>query len=147
MSSKIKLLSFLALLIGITSQQLTLAVGGGGGGAASDSIPLPTTNYSATVTDSTSISLKAERLSWNGKVYFDTQVGNSKIVIPFEKVGQLTIKRSAKNTPQDYVLGEFELLDGQTVEALLLMDSKLYGQTSFGNFELFVRDLEQISFN
>ncbi|MBL0691384.1 MAG: hypothetical protein JJV97_03545 [SAR324 cluster bacterium] len=140
----LSLIAFLSIFI---TQSINLfAVGGGSSSESSIDIPLPAQNYFATITDVLKIVVDGNRISWNGKIYLEGMLGHAKVSVPFEKINRITIEGPASAVDNGHMLAKVKLIDDQQVEILLLMNSKFYGQTSFGEFEVFIKDLKIIDF-
>ncbi len=129
---------------------------GGGNEATKSNIPIPEQNFTATVEDASGQSLEAKRFTWEGKVHFRATYGSATITLPFEKLRRLTVSlpfakvRSVTVGPAadrpELIAARITLRSGETVAVLLDRTSKLYGETKFGEYEIFLKDVARITF-
>jgi hypothetical protein len=119
---------------------------GGGGGSTEKVIPIPEKNYTVNVTDTRGAKVEAKRFTWEGKVHFQGQFGQATVTVAFPKVQSVQIVPSAPTGNANLILTKMTLRGGDTVDLLLERTSKVYGETKFGTYEIFVRDLAQIEF-
>ena len=120
---------------------------GGGDGDSDSSIPIPQRNFTVKVTDAKGQSLEANRFTWEGKVHFRGLFGNATITLPFLKLKSLKVLRGAKAANPDQIAATVVLKSGETVDLSLDSTSKCYGETRFGNYEIFFKDIGEIVFN
>jgi hypothetical protein len=109
---------------------LLMGMGGGSGPANEKIVPIPDKNYTVQVTDSRSAKVEARRFTWEGKVYFQGQYGQA----------------SAATTSPNLIMAKMTLTTGETLDIALDRSSKCYGETSFGTYEIFVRDVTVLQF-
>lgn len=107
---------------------------------------LPASNFSALIEDNQSVQTFVSQLNWNGKLYIEAQHGSSKITIPFEKIQSLQITDKATTTPESN-LAVVVLKNQTSLEIALDRKSKLYGMAEFGQIEIVVNVLRQVTFN
>lgn len=119
---------------------------GGGNGGAEKQIPIPQKNFTVVVTDSHGQKATAERFTWEGKVSFQGQYGSATITLPFQKVQSVKVIPAQANIPATQVLTKMTLRSGETLDLTLDRTSKCYGETSFGNYEIFLKDIGEIQF-
>jgi len=140
----LKRLSLLAAFI-LSFQGIGFSLGSDSGNAVNQ-IPLPEINYSVILTDRQNVQTTAKRVSWDGKVYLQGKRGNSLTTIPFEKVNQIEV--SLDKTPEGgSVAAKITLKSGETIDLNIKGNSKFFGETSFGKFEIYLRDIQKILFN
>ncbi|MBI4081407.1 MAG: hypothetical protein HY423_02225 [Candidatus Lambdaproteobacteria bacterium] len=136
---------------GVVAAALVLAaavwsLGLGDSGSGAKTIPIPEKNYTATVTDLKGNIIEAERFSWDGHVYFKAQYGNATITLPFTKVKSLKVLADAKTALPEQVLARVTLQVGETIDVAMDRTSKAYGDTRYGSYEIFLKDLSEITF-
>jgi hypothetical protein len=123
-----------------------MGMGGGSGPANEKIVPIPDKNYTVQVTDSRSAKVEARRFTWEGKVYFQGQYGQATVTLPFPKVKSVQIVPSAATTSPNLIMAKMTLTTGETLDIALDRSSKCYGETSFGTYEIFVRDVTVLQF-
>jgi hypothetical protein len=135
----------------LTALALTVAAGwlmglGGGNGAGTEkAIPIPQKNFTVAVADARGLKAQVERFTWEGKVHIQGQYGNATITLPFQKV--LSIKVGAGPAPAPtLVMSRVTLRSGETLELAVARSSKCYGESTFGNYEIFFKDIAELQF-
>ena len=123
-----------------------MGLGGGNGGGSGSAIPLPQENFTVTVSDAAGKSLEAKRFTWEGKVYLRAQVGNATVSLPFAKIRTVSVLPGNTTTAPDLIRAGVTLKNGESVEVLIERGSKCYGQTKFGDYEIFFKDIAKIEF-
>jgi hypothetical protein len=119
---------------------------GGGNGGSDKPIPIPQKNFTVTVSDARGQKVQAERFTWEGKVHFQGQYGSATITLPFQKVQSVKVVPGQANIAPTQVLARMALRSGETLELTLDRTSKCYGETAFGNYEIFLKDIAEITF-
>ncbi|OGG96797.1 MAG: hypothetical protein A2508_01840 [Candidatus Lambdaproteobacteria bacterium RIFOXYD12_FULL_49_8] len=109
-------------------------------------IPLPEINYSVIVVDAQAVQTTAKRVSWDGKVYLQGKRGEALTTISFEKLNQVEVLPE-NAAPPGSIAAKVTLKSGETIDLTVKGNSKLFGETSFGKFEIYFRDLRKILFN
>jgi hypothetical protein len=137
--------SSLVLLILALFAPMLMGLGGGNSGNEKP-IPIPQRNFTVSVTDAHGRKAIAERFTWEGKVHFQGQYGSATITVPFQKVQSVKILPTQENIPPTQVLSKMALRSGETIDLTLDRTSKCYGETSFGNYEIFIKDIAEILF-
>jgi hypothetical protein len=124
-----------------------MGLGGGTESGSGSNIPLPQENFTATVADRSGQSLEARRFNWEGKVQFRAQLGNATVSLPFSKIKSVKIAGGEGDKGNVALIkAAVTLRSGDTVEVLLDRGSKCYGETKFGNYEIFLKDVASIEF-
>ena len=120
---------------------LLTAMGGSGGGGF-ERAPRVEKNYTVVVTDLSGNTLKGERFSCEGRLHFSGYQGMAQVSIPFDKVSTLTFgdKRERK------VKVTARLRDGSETSFEIEANSRLFGDTSFGSFQLRADEVKTITF-
>lgn len=116
---------------------------GGGGDSTENQIPLPQRNYSAVITDSQGIQTEVHRITWEGKIFLKGNYGDALTTIPFNKIQKVEMTSEVPKDAQMVIL-RITLFTGNSVNLQLERSSKIYGETEFGNFEIFVSDLKSV---
>lgn len=119
---------------------------GGGTGSGGPQIPIPEQNFTATVSDTSGNTLQAKRFTWEGKVYFRAQYGNATVTLPFDKIQSVRVMPAEKSTNPELIHASVTLRSGETVDVTIERASKCYGETKFGNYEIFLKDIATITF-
>ncbi len=119
---------------------------GGGNSSTEKVVPIPDKNYTVMVTDSRGAKAEAHRFTWEGKVHFQGQFGQATVSIPFPKMQSVQIVPTAVTSSPNLILAKVKLKTGETLELTLERTSKCYGETSFGTYEIFVRDIAELQF-
>jgi hypothetical protein len=124
-----------------------MGMGGSNSGPATEKvIPIPDQNYTVMVTDSRGAKAEARRFTWEGKVSFQGQFGNATVTLPFPKIKSIQLAPEANTGSPDLILAKITLKTGELLELRLDRKSKCYGETSFGTYEIFVRDISTLQF-
>jgi hypothetical protein len=110
-------------------------------------IPIPQRNFTVTVTDSKGQALEASRFTWEGKVHLRGQYGNATVTLPFQKLKKVNVLVEKKLKNPDLIGAAVELKTGESLELALERTSKCYGETRYGNYEIFLKDVAEIVFN
>ncbi len=138
----LSIISFFVLSVSLGASSL-LAIGGESSNE-SPSIPVPVKNYSAKIIDIENNAFDATRFSVNGKIYFQGMMGKSIVSIPFENIKVISVLSNAIGGDRKYYQSEISMKDGSSIKLAIPVDSKIYGDASFGKFELFMRDVKTI---
>jgi len=123
-----------------------MGLGGGTEGGAGSSIPIPQQNFTVTVADRSGQSLEAKRFTWEGKVEFRGQIGNATVSLPFSKVKSVRVQPVNGDKTPGTVKATVTLRSGESVDVGIDRTSKCYGETKFGNYEIFFKDIASIDF-
>ena len=123
----------------------TMGLGDGGDGDG-PKIPIPQRNFTVTVTDTTGNAMEAKRFTWEGKVHLRGQFGSATVTLPFQKIKGIKVLAEKKLGNPDLIATVVELKSGEPVELSLERTSKCYGETRFGNYEIFLKDVAEIAF-
>ena len=79
--SSLVLLAMLALLL----------TGMGGKGSGFERAPRVEKNFAVLVIDTSGKSIEGDKFSWEGRIHLDGSVGMAQVVIPFDKIKELTV--------------------------------------------------------
>jgi len=126
-----------ALMISIVI--LLTAMGGKGGGF--ERAPRVEKNFVAVVTDVSGNKIEGEKFSWEGRVHFAGYMGMAQVIMPFDRVKELTVgekkDRRVKVTAQ--------LTDGTSAVFEVDSDARVFGESGFGSFMLMMDEIKSIS--
>lgn len=130
------------LLVLLVLPRLALGMGSFGDNAPDIVVPDPADNYRARVTDTTLNSFEVTHVSVAGHTWFTGKLGKAKVSVPFTKVKAVHFEI----TGDDEVLAIVEVQDGTSQR--LIVDGRVlcYGQSSFGNVSIAVRDMRDVEF-
>jgi hypothetical protein len=119
---------------------LLTAMGGKGGGF--ERAPRVEKNYAVVITDASGNAIQGEKFSWEGRIHFAGYMGMAQVVVPFDKVKELTVgeKKDRK------VKATARLADGSETAFEMDADSRCYGEAGFGSFTLMMDELKSINF-
>jgi hypothetical protein len=130
--SSLVLLATLALLL--------TAMGGKGSGF--ERTPRVEKNFAVLVTDTSGNKIEGDKFSWEGRVHLDGSLGMAQVVIPFDKIKELTVgeKRDRK------VRVAVRLKDGSETMIDVDADARCYGDAGFGSFMLTMAEIKSVTF-
>ncbi len=132
----------LGIVVILILYSLLLFAMGGGRGSGFERAPRVEKNYQVVVTDASGNRIEGEKFSWEGRVHFAGYLGMAQVVIPFEKVKELTVgekkDRKVKATAK-LTTGGIEVFE---IDA----DSRCYGEAGFGSFMLMMDEIRSITF-
>ena len=133
----------LLLLVPLLAAPALAWATGFGSDAPPSRIPIPARDFSATVEDHGGVSMKVDRVSYNGEVFLYGEIGAAQVTIPFEK---LTTVEFLPDPAEDKRKATATMKDGQSISMLVDDDTLCYGKTQFGNYSIEVEDLRRITF-
>jgi hypothetical protein len=130
--SSLALLAVLALLL--------MAMGGKGSGF--ERTPRVEKNFSVLVTDISGNKIEGDKFSWEGRIHLDGSMGMAQVVVPFDKIKELTVgeKRERK------VRVAVHLKDGGETTVDVDADARCYGEAGFGSFMLTMAEIKSVTF-
>lgn len=137
----IKLFLFTILIAGFSSSIFAM----GGDSSDEKSIPLPPKNFTVSLTDAQGVETKADRISWDGKIYIQGRRGEALTTVPFEKINQITLLPDEK-AHAGSIASKITLKSGEEIRLDVKATSKAFGETSFGKFEIYMRDIRTVKF-
>jgi len=129
---------FLALLTILAP--LLMAMGGKGSGF--ERAPRVDKNFAVLVTDISGKTIEGDKFSWEGRVHLDGSLGMAQVVIPFDKIKELTVgeKRDRK------VRVTLRLKDGSEAMVDVDADARCYAEAGFGSFMLTMAEIKSVTF-
>jgi len=119
--------------------------GGGGGDAEGSQVPLPARNYTVTITDTTGNSVQASRFTWEAKTFFRARYGNATVSLPFDKIASVQTT-PGKKADTDWIPATVTLETGEKIDISVERSSKCYGETKFGGYEIYFKDVASLNF-
>ena len=134
----LKRISSLVLLV--TFALLLMAMGGKGSGF--ERTPRVEKNFTVQIIDASGNKIEGDKFSWEGRIHLDGSLGMALVVIPFDKIKELTVaeKRDRK------VRVTVHLKDGSETMVDVDADARCYGDASFGSFMLTMSDIKSVTF-
>lgn len=114
----------------------------GGKGSGFERAPRVEKNFSVLVTDISGNKIEGDKFSWEGRIHLDGSLGMAQVVIPFDKIKELTVgeKRDRK------VRVTLRLKDGSEAMVDVDADARCYGDAGFGSFMLTMAEIKSITF-
>lgn len=132
----------LGIVVILIAYSTLLAAMGGGRGGGFERAPRVEKNYQVVVTDASGNKIDGEKFSWEGRLHFAGYLGMAQVVIPFEKVKELTVGEK-----KDRKVKATAKLTGGGIEAFEIdADSRCYGEAGFGSFMLMMDEIKSITF-
>jgi hypothetical protein len=133
-----KRISSLVLLAGIAL--LLMAMGGKGSGF--ERSPRVEKNFSVLVIDISGNKIEGDKFSWEGRIHLDGSLGMAQVVVPFDKIKELSVgeKRDRK------VRVTVRLKDGSEAVVDVDADARCYGDAAFGSFMLPMGEIKTVTF-
>ncbi len=133
-----KRISSLVLLV--TLALLLMAMGGKGSGF--ERAPRVEKNFAVLITDISGKTIEGDKFSWEGRIHLDGSLGMAQVVIPFDKIKELTVgeKRDRK------VRVAVRLRDGGETAVDVDADARCYGEAGFGSFMLTMAEIKSVTF-
>lgn len=129
-----------SLVLLTTVALLLMAMGGKGAGF--ERSPRVEKNFSVLVVDVSGNKIEGEKFSWEGRIHLDGSLGMAQVVVPFDKVKELTVgeKRDRK------VRVTVHLKDGSETMVDVDADARCYGDAVFGSFMLTMAEIKSVTF-
>jgi len=131
-ASSLVLLATLALLL--------MAMGGKGSGF--ERAPRVEKNFAVVVTDTSNNKIEGDKFSWEGRIHLDGALGMAQVVIPFDKIKELTVSEKKDRKVRVTV----HLKDGSETIVEVDADARCYGDAGFGSFMLTMGEIRSVSF-
>lgn len=121
---------------------IMLTAMGGGRGGGFEKAPRVEKNFAVMVTDASGNRIEGEKFSWEGRIHFAGYMGMAQIVIPFDKIKEITVgekkERKVKVTAR--------LVGGKEENFEIDADSRCYGEAVFGSFMLMMDEISSVTF-
>lgn len=121
---------------------------GMGGGADDTAMPtqIPPRNYNVSISDQKGNTLKVQRFTWEGKVFFRAQYGSATVTLPFDKIRSVELNPKDRKAGASRISATATLKTGEKVDVAIERETKAYGETKFGAYEIFLKDVASITF-
>ena len=131
---------FSSLVLLTTFALLLMAMGGKGAGF--ERAPRVEKNFAVLVTDISDNKIEGDKFSWEGRIHLDGSLGMAQVVIPFDKIKELTVgdKKDRK------VRVTVHLKDGSESKVDVDADARCYGDAKFGSFMLTMGEIKSVTF-
>ena len=129
-----------SLVLLATVALLLMAMGGKGAGF--ERSPRVEKNFGVLVVDVSGNKIEGEKFSWEGRIHLDGSLGMAQVVVPFDKIKELTVgeKRDRK------VRVTVHLKDGSETMVDVDADARCYGDAVFGSFMLTMAEIKSVTF-
>jgi hypothetical protein len=129
-----------SLVLLTTVALLLMAMGGKGAGF--ERSPRVEKNFGVLVVDVSGNKIEGEKFSWEGRIHVDGSLGMAQVVVPFDKIKELTVgeKRDRK------VRVTVHLKDGGETVVDVDADARCYGDAVFGSFMLTMAEIKSVTF-
>ncbi len=114
---------------------------GGLGGTPVEKVPTPDKDFHARVVDRDGVQTSLSEFSQDGKTFLAGKRGEGLVAVPFDKISQVQFR-----TEGNLVAAKVSLRDQHSVEIMVEKQSRFYGKTDFGTFQIETKDLKSISF-
>jgi len=118
---------------------LLTAMGGTGG---FERAPRVDKNFAVMVTDAMGTKIDGEQFSWEGRLHFAGYKGMAQVMIPFEKLKELTVGQKVERKVTVTVF----FWDGTQSSFDIDAKSRCFGEASFGSFMLQMDEIKVITF-
>ena len=124
----------------VTLAVLLTAMGGKGSGF--ERAPRVEKNFAVSIIDVSGNKIDGDKFSWEGRIHLAGDLGRAQVVIPFDKIPDLTVgeKRDRK------VRVSVHLKDGSETTISVDADAHCYGDAGFGSFTLSMAEIKTITF-
>jgi hypothetical protein len=109
------------------------------GGGAPGSIPKPAKNFAFTLVDLQGVETRLHEFSIEGSLYLSGHHGNGTASIPFDRIRVVRLQAEGGE-----LQARVELTDGTTVTVAVDGRKICYGRTSYGYFQIELRELEKM---
>lgn len=110
----------------------------------SGSIPMPSKDFKATITDINSIKTNCSFVSINGKDFLKGKRGAAAVTIPFENI--ISLKVLQKGDEKE-VEAKLKLAENKEINITVDSGADVYGKTDFGTVQIKMHDVETIEFS
>lgn len=116
----------------------------GMGGRPGPEVPVPDRDFTATVIDDQDISTALTQVSWEGETFFKADRGTGIVTVSFEKVRKIVRIGEPANSTVDF---KIVLKDGQEVVVTFDGDVRLFGNTSYGTYRIYAKNISELVFD
>jgi hypothetical protein len=117
---------------------MTLGMGGLGDQTTIET-PEPDRNYTALLVDQSDVSMKLEKLSYNGQTFITGEMGRAQLSIDFVKINTIFFYLE-----DEKIRAEITLRDGTRTELYLEKDVPWFGSSKFADVRIETKDIKKI---
>ena len=118
---------------------LTLGMGSFDVGSSPGRIPMPDKKYKATFIDQMDVATDCNNASIEGNTFIEGKMGSGSHTVAFDQIHEILFHRNG-----DALKGILNLSDGGTMKLTINKDSKAFGTTRHGTFQIKVIDLKKM---
>jgi hypothetical protein len=131
-----------ASIVGVLLALAPFLLAMGGGTPTSDTIPRPPEKYTADLLDRQGIATRVSYASCGGRTFLPLERGEGTLMVPFEKVARIRVgaEKGAR------VEATVQMQGGKALDGTLPRTLLCTGTTDYGNFQVEVRGLKEITF-
>ncbi len=115
---------------------------GSGRSGSFEKAPRVEKNFSVTVTDISGNKIEGDKFSWEGRIHFSGYIGMAEVVVPFDKISEVTFGEKKEKKVKVSV----RLKDGSGTTFDMDADSRCYGEAAFGSFMLTAHEIKTVAF-
>ncbi len=116
-----------------------LAMGSLSGGASSEKIPSPERKFTAIFIDQMDMMAECTEASVEGETFLEGNKGKGVYTISFDKIRNVVFCLKGGK-----LSGSVELNDGGRTDLILKKDSRAYGKTKYGTFQIKLSNLKKM---
>jgi len=114
----------------------------GGKGSGFERAPRVEKNFAVVVVDRSGKQIDGEKFSWEGRIHIDGDFGMAKVVVPFDKIKDMTVGEKLSRKVKVSV----RLKDGSETTLEVDADARCFGEAAFGSFMLTMEEITSIKF-
>ncbi|HUK99247.1 MAG TPA: hypothetical protein VLX29_00145 [Nitrospirota bacterium] len=126
-------------VITLTAFILLTAMGTTGG---FEKAPRVEKNFAVIITDASGSKIAGEKFSAEGRIYFSGYLGMAQVMMPFDRVRELTVGEFQDRKAKVLV----KLIDGTQASFEIDSKTRCYGEANFGSFMLTISEIKTIVF-
>jgi hypothetical protein len=130
-----RILSIMMVLLAVP---FLLALGSQGG--TPGRIPTPDQKFAATFVDYLDVVTECRDVSIEGITFLEGKRGGGTVAIPFQNITSVLFRLSG-----DKLTASVRLTDGNTLELTVDKKQRVYGQTTYGTFQIQLLDLKKMT--
>ena len=114
-----------------------------GGGTENTTQQQPSKNFTAKIVDIDDKEVIINNVKWKNNFFIEANYGRGKVSVNFENIHQIVIKPLAKKKNITAVLF---LKNGEEIEVFVNKNSRIYGVSSLGDYNIPLRHIKKIEF-
>ena len=100
-------------------------------------------NFTAKIFDGDNKEVTINNVRWKNNFFIEANYGKGKVNVNFENIEQIIINSSVKKRN---ITAVFFLKDGKEIEVSINGNSKIYGVSSLGDYNILLRHIKKIEF-